>query len=76
MDGKTSRPERRKSEKRRRRNHYPFDTIVDQSLSDIETWNNMPHSVHTNKTRWEVFCEMQNKKYTTHQLGGNPSSHW
>lgn len=39
----------------------PFDTIVDQSLSDIETWNNMPHSVHTDKTRWEVFCEMQNK---------------
>lgn len=39
----------------------PFDDIVDQSLNDIETWNNMPHSVHTDKTRWEVFCEMQNK---------------
>ncbi|KFF13093.1 hypothetical protein IW15_10020 [Chryseobacterium soli] len=39
----------------------PFDAVVDQSLSDIETWNNMPHSVHTDKTRWEVFCEMQNK---------------
>lgn len=39
----------------------PFDTIVDQSLSDIETWNNSPHSVHKDKTRWEVFCEMQNK---------------
>lgn len=38
----------------------PFDAIVDQSLSDIETWNNMPHSVHKDKTRWEVFCEMQN----------------
>jgi hypothetical protein len=39
----------------------PFDDIIDQSLNDIETWNNMPHSVHTDKTRWEVFCEMQNK---------------
>lgn len=39
----------------------PFDDIVDQSLCDIETWNNMPHSVHTDRSRWEVFCEMQNK---------------
>ncbi|BBQ07543.1 hypothetical protein [Elizabethkingia anophelis] len=39
----------------------PFDDIIDNSLNDIETWNNMPHSVYTDKTRWEVFCEMQNK---------------
>lgn len=39
----------------------PFEDIVDNSLGDIETWNNMPHSVYTDKTRWEVFCEMQNK---------------
>ncbi|WP_312398856.1 hypothetical protein [Chryseobacterium sp.] len=39
----------------------PYEDIVDHSLNDIEIWNNSPHSVHTDKTRWEVFCEMQNK---------------
>jgi len=38
----------------------PYNTIVDGCLRDIEDWNNTPHSVHTDKTRWEVFCEMQN----------------
>lgn len=37
----------------------PYNTIVQNCLKDIEDWNNAPHSVHTNKTRWEVFVEMQ-----------------
>lgn len=37
----------------------PYNTIVDGCLRDIEDWNNSPHSVHTDKTRWEVFTEMQ-----------------
>ncbi|EJL73316.1 hypothetical protein [Chryseobacterium populi] len=39
----------------------PFDAIIEHSLHDIETWNNMPHSLYPDKTRWEVFCEKQNK---------------
>jgi hypothetical protein len=38
----------------------PYKTIVENSLLDIERWNNQPHSVYTDKSRWEVFCEMQN----------------
>jgi hypothetical protein len=37
----------------------PYNTIVQNSLKDIEDWNNSPHSVHTDKTRWEVFTTMQ-----------------
>jgi hypothetical protein len=37
----------------------PYNEIVQNSLKDIEDWNNSPHSIHTNKTRWEVFVEMQ-----------------
>ena len=37
----------------------PYNDIIIGCLKDIETWNNMPHSVHTNKTRWEVFIENQ-----------------
>jgi len=40
----------------------PYDKLADQCLGDIETWNNMPHSVHKDKTRWEVFCEKQHPK--------------
>jgi hypothetical protein len=40
--------------------YIPYDKLADQCLGDIETWNNMPHSIHKNKTRWEVFCEKQN----------------
>ncbi|UOU98192.1 hypothetical protein MUU74_17075 [Chryseobacterium daecheongense] len=39
----------------------PFDAIIEHSLHDIEIWNNMPHSEYPDKTRWEVFCEKQNK---------------
>lgn len=37
----------------------PYNQIVDGCLKDIEDWNNSPHSVHKDKSRWEVFCEMQ-----------------
>lgn len=37
----------------------PYEDIIDGCLADIEKWNNAPHAVHTDKTRWEVFCEMQ-----------------
>lgn len=38
----------------------PYDTIIQGCLQDIEKWNNMPHSIHTHMSRWEVFCQMQN----------------
>lgn len=38
----------------------PYDKLAQQCLSDIETWNNMPHSIQKDKTRWEVFMEKQN----------------
>lgn len=62
--GWMARPHARKEENQKSAEKdivIPFDEIVEHSLNDIETWNNMPHSVHTEKTRWEVFCEMQNK---------------
>ncbi|HVS92447.1 MAG TPA: hypothetical protein VHE59_10460 [Mucilaginibacter sp.] len=36
-----------------------YDEIIEGCLRDIETWNNMPHSKHTDLTRWEVFMQMQ-----------------
>lgn len=39
----------------------PKDDIVDNSLYDIQEWNNMEHRLHKGKTRWEVFLEMQCK---------------
>jgi len=42
----------------------PYDTIIQNCLKDIEDWNNSPHSVHTHKTRWEVFEEMQHPQLT------------
>jgi hypothetical protein len=38
----------------------PVKTIIQQSLKDIEEWNNQPHSSIEGKTRWEVFTERQN----------------
>ena len=37
----------------------PYNEIVEKGLRAIETWNNMPHSVDTSKTRWEYFLEKQ-----------------
>jgi hypothetical protein len=37
----------------------PYSTLVRNCLEDIMEWNNSPHSVHTDKTRWEVFKEKQ-----------------
>lgn len=42
--------------------YIPYDKLADQCLGDIETWNNMPHSIYKDKTRWEVFCEKQNPR--------------
>lgn len=42
----------------------PYDQLVRNCLEDIQTWNNMPHSIHKNKTRWEVFLENQNPDNT------------
>ncbi len=36
-----------------------YEDIVNGCLQDIETWNNMPHSVHKHLSRWEVFMQMQ-----------------
>lgn len=40
----------------------PFDTIITNCLQEIENWNNSPHPIHKDKTRWEVFCETQSPK--------------
>ena len=37
----------------------PYDDIIEGCLQDIQKWNNMPHSVHTNLSRWQVFRQMQ-----------------
>ena len=37
----------------------PYNQIIQGCLKDIQDWNNSPHSVHTGKTRWEVFMERQ-----------------
>jgi len=39
-----------------------YQQIIDNCLADIEEWNNMPHSVHTHLSRWQVFVQMQNPK--------------
>lgn len=38
----------------------PYNELAEGCLLDIQTWNNMPHSIHKDKTRWEVFLENQN----------------
>lgn len=40
----------------------PYDDIVELSLKNIETWNNKPHDIDNEKTRWEYFLENQNPK--------------
>lgn len=51
----------------------PYEKIVEGCLSDIERWNNAPHAVHTEMSRWEVFCEMQNPDLqATNYLGFLP----
>jgi len=38
----------------------PYEQIVQGCLQDIENWNNSEHSKIKGKSRWDVFCEMQN----------------
>jgi hypothetical protein len=40
----------------------PKTTIIQNSLHDIEEWNNEPHRSAEGKTRWEYFCENQHPK--------------
>lgn len=42
----------------------PYDQLVKNCLEDIQTYNNMPHSIQKDKTRWEVFLENQNPDNT------------
>lgn len=42
----------------------PYNTLVQNCLKDIQTWNNMPHSIYKDKTRWEVFLENQHPDNT------------
>ncbi|MDR3094895.1 MAG: hypothetical protein LBU62_09700 [Bacteroidales bacterium] len=37
----------------------PYNELVTQCLTDIQTWNNAEHSKIKGKSRWQVFCEMQ-----------------
>jgi len=37
----------------------PYNDLITDCLKDIETWNNMPHSIYKDKTRWEIFTEKQ-----------------
>lgn len=37
----------------------PYNEIVELAKRNIYEHNNSPHPVHTDKTRWEVFTEMQ-----------------
>lgn len=37
----------------------PYARLVEQSLRDIEDWNNMPCSIYKDKTRWEILFEKQ-----------------
>ncbi|WP_312388732.1 hypothetical protein [Chryseobacterium sp.] len=62
--GWMARPSARKEENQKsgmEETFIPYEEIVEHSLTDIETWNNTPHSSDPTKTRWEYFCENQNK---------------
>ena len=37
----------------------PYDKLVEQSLRDIEDWNNMECSIYEGKTRWEILFEKE-----------------
>lgn len=38
----------------------PYETIVNNGLEDIQTYNNMSHNKETSKSKWEYFLENQN----------------
>lgn len=37
----------------------PFDTIVNDCLVDIDTWNNQPHPTEEGMNKWDYFLERQ-----------------
>lgn len=45
-----------------KKQYVPYDSLVAMILKEIEDWNNSPHSIYKNKTRFEVFIEDQNPK--------------
>ncbi len=38
----------------------PYDRLTEESLQDLQDWNNMPHSIYPEMTRWEYFKANQN----------------
>ncbi len=40
--------------------YVPYDQLVQQSLIDIEDWNNSPHPVKPEMSRWDYFMAHQN----------------
>ena len=47
-----------------KRKELTYDRIVEESLYDIQTWNNTEHRVHKGKSRWEVLHEHQHPDLT------------
>lgn len=47
-----------------KKKRIPYDQLVNNCLEDIIEWNNSPHTIHKNKTRWEVFMEKQHPELT------------
>jgi len=65
MPGWVARPHAKKESNQAGAEEYPllpFDTIIKNCLQEIQDWNNSPHPVKADKTRWEVFCENQSPK--------------
>ena len=45
-----------------------FNAIIEMAMSNIEEWNNMPHSKHPDMTRWEYFYQNQNPRITSYNV--------
>jgi hypothetical protein len=43
-----------------RKTIIPYDRLTQESLQDLQDWNNMPHALFPEMTRWEYFVENQN----------------
>jgi hypothetical protein len=39
--------------------YIPYDALIEARLADIDRWNNTPHSIHKEMTRWEYFIHKQ-----------------
>jgi len=47
-----------------------YNEIVKGCLQDIEDWNNAPHSIHKDMSRWDVFLSMQHPNLTATNYKG------